>query len=231
MELMSPRFADNPLLQQILDDPDTGTVKLQPGSPADAVTPVQRALLDLRWPAEVVPPVPLEGFDDGDFGQNTENTVLTYKRCFRVVFPGTTSIDGLVGPRTLWLLDKHISWYDSLLAEVDTFIADLQAGGAAIVPGDATKAIRQAALKRNVAIDGVQAAVFTSRSTPPVLVRSPVLEAYLDRVRAFGAPIAEERDGPDGTREQEFEFGVLRHDPATGAVARAGDEVLPDLVF
>ena len=231
MELMSPRFAGNPLLQQILDDPDTGTVKLQPGSPADAVTPVQRALLDLRWPAEVVPPVPLDGFDDGDFGQNTENTVLTYKRCFRVVFPGTASIDGLVGPRTLWLLDKHITWYDSLLTEVDTKIAELQAAGASIVTGDASKAIRQAALKRSVTVDGVEAAVFTSRSTSPVLVRTPILEAYLDRVRAFGAPIADERDGPDGTREQEFEFGVLSHDPATGAVARVGDEVLPDLVF
>jgi hypothetical protein len=231
MEFMSPRFAGNPLLQQILDDPDTGAVKLQAGSPADAVKPVQTALLDLRWPAEAVPPVPLQGFDDGDFGQNTQNTVLTYKRCFRVVFPGAPTIDGLVGPRTLWLLDRHITWYDSLLTEVDTKIADLQAGGANIVIGDATKAIRQAALKRNVTVDGALGAVFTSRTTPPVLVRSPILEAYLDRVRAFGAPLSQEQDGPNGTREQEFEFGTLSHDPATGVVSRVGDEVLPDLVF
>jgi hypothetical protein len=230
MDFMSPRFSGNPLLQQILDDPDTGTLKLQDNSPADAVRPVQRALLDLRWPLEVVPPVPLEGFDDGDFGQATLNTVLTYKRCFRVLFPGDGSIDGLVGPRTLWLLDKHITWYDSFLAEVDARIADLQAAGTNVVVGDATKAIRQAALKRNVTVDGVAGAVFISRGTAPVLVRSPVLEAYLDRVRAFGAPVAEERDGPDGTREQEFEFGVLSHDLATGTVTRLGDEVLPDLV-
>lgn len=231
MEFLSPRFAGNALLQQILDDPDTGTVKLQQGSPADAVTPVQKALLDLRWPAEAVPPVPLDGFDDGAFGTNTENTVLAYKRCFRVVFPGDHVIDGYVGPRTLWLLDKHITWYDSLLTEVDGFIADLQASGAAVVPGDATKAIRQPALKRDVTVDGVPAAVFNSRDTEPVLVRSPILGAYLDRVRSFGAPVSEEQDGPDGTREQVFQFGTLRHDPATGQVSRIDAEVLPDLVF
>lgn len=231
MEFLSPRFAGNALLQQILDDPDTGTVKLQPGSPADAVRPVQKALLDLRWPAEVVPPVPLAGFDDGAFGGNTESTVLAYKRCFRVVFPGASAIDGFVGPRTLWLLDKHITWFDSLLAEVDGFIADLQASGATVVAGDAAKAIRQPALKRAVTVDGVDAAVFNSKDTEPVLVRSPILEAYLDRVRSFGAPVSEEQDGPDGTREQLFQFGTLRHDPGTGQVFRTDGEVLPDLVF
>ena len=231
MEFLSPRFAGNALLQQILDDPDTGTVKLQPGSPADAVRPVQKALLDLRWPAEAVPPVPLAGFDDGAFGGNTESTVLAYKRCFRVVFPGAPSVDGFVGPRTLWLLDKHITWFDSLLAEVDGFIADLQAAGATVVPGNAAKAIRQPALKRDVTVDGVDAAVFNSQDTEPVLVRSPILEAYLDRVRSFGAPVSEEQDGPDGTRDQMFQFGTLRHDPGTGQVFRIDDEVLPDLVF
>jgi hypothetical protein len=231
MEFMSPRFAGNALLQQILDDPDTGTVKLQPGSPADAVKPVQKALLDLRWPAEAVPPVPLAGFDDGAFGGNTERTVLAYKRTFRVVFPGAGSVDGFVGPRTLWLLDKHITWFDSLLTEVDGFIADLAASGASVVPGDAAKAIRQPALKRDVTVDGVEAAVFNSADTEPALVRSPILAAYLDRVRSFGAPVSEEQDGPDGTRDQLFQFGTLRHDPATGQVSRVDAEVLPDLVF
>lgn len=231
MQFLSSRFTGIGLLQQILDDPDTGTLKLQQGSPAQAVKPVQRALLDLRWPAEVVPPVPTAGFDDGVFGTNTLNTVLAYKRCFRVVFPGAPSVDGFVGPRTLWLLDRHIAWYDSFLAEVDARIAELQASGASVVPGDASKAIRQAALKRSVTVDGVEGAVFTSRNTPAVLVRSPFLGAYLDRVRSFGAPVSEEQDGPDGTREQSFEFGTLRHDPATGQVFRADEEVLPDLVF
>ena len=231
MEFMSSRFAGNSVLQQILDDPDTGTVKLQQGSPAGAVKPVQKALLDLRWPAEVVPPVPLAGFDDGAFGTNTANTVLAYKRCFRVAFPGTGTIDGFVGPRTLWLLDKHITWFDSMLTEVDGKIADLQAAGATVVPGSATKAIRQPALKRDVSVDGVDGAVFTSRDTAPALVLSPILGAYLDRVRSFGAPLADEQAGPGGTREQSFQFGTLRHDPATGQVTRIDDEVLPDLVF
>lgn len=231
MEFMSQRFAGNTLLEQILNDPDTGTLKLQAGSPATAVKPVQKALLDLRWPAEVVPPVPLDGFDDGTWGTNTQNTVLTYKRCFRVVFPGDHSIDGLVGPRTLWLLDKHITWYDSFVTEIDGKIAELQASGANVVPGDAAKAVRQAAVKRDVTVDGVTGAVFTSRDTPPLLVSSPILEAYLDRVRSFGAPVSDETDGPDGTREQAFQFGTLRHDPATGQVFRVDDEVLPDLVF
>jgi hypothetical protein len=231
MEFMSPRFAGSPLLQQILDDPDTGTLKLQPGSPAEAVQPVQRALLDLRWPAEVVPPVPLAGFDDGVFGTNTQNTAVTYKRCFRVVFPGSPTIDGFVGPRTLWLLDKHITWYDSLLTEVDAKIAELQATGSTVTTGEAAKAIRQAALKRDVTVDGVAGAVFISSDTAPVLVRSPILDAYLDRVRAFGAPVSDEEDGPDGTRQQSFAFGTLRHDPVTGQVFRVDDEVLPDLVF
>jgi hypothetical protein len=231
MDFMSPRFAGNPLLQQILDDPDTGTVKLQQGSPSEAVKPVQKALLDLRWPAEVVPPVPLAGFDDGAWGTNTQNTVLAYKRCFRVIFPGSPTIDGLVGPRTLWLLDKHITWFDTLLAEADGLVAELQASGATVVPGDAGKAIRQAALKRDVTVNGVPGAVFNSKDTAPVLVSSPILEAYLDRVRSFGAPVSEEQDGPDGTREQVFQFGTLRHDPATGQVTRVDAEVLPDLVF
>lgn len=231
MNFMSARFLGNVELERILNDPDTGTVFLQSGSPPDAVSAVQQALADLRWPLEVAPPVALDNFVDGDFGQNTFNTVLTYRRCFRVVSVNDGSIDGHPGPRTLWLLDKHITWFDLLVAEVDSKIADIQAAGSVVDLGEATKAIRQAALKRNVVVDGVTGAVFVANGKVPVLVRTPILEAYLDRVRSFGAPVADERDGPDGTREIEFEFGTLRHDPATGSVFRVDDEILPDLVF
>ena len=48
-EFESPRFADDPLLVEILNDPDTGTKKLQPGSPAGSVRTLQQALFDLEW--------------------------------------------------------------------------------------------------------------------------------------------------------------------------------------
>ena len=36
LEFASPRFAGDPLLVAILNDPDTGTMKLQAGSPPDS---------------------------------------------------------------------------------------------------------------------------------------------------------------------------------------------------
>ena len=231
MQFMSARFSGDAELERILNDPDTDTAFLQTGSPVDAVRAVQQALADLRWPLEVSPPIPLENFADGAFGSNTSDTVLAYRRCFHVVSPNNGTVDGHPGPRTLWLLDKHITWFDLLLDEVDAKIAEIQAAGSAVEIGDATKAIRQAALKRNVVVDGVPGAVFAANGKVPVLVRTPFLEAYLDRVRSFGAPVQDERDGPDGTREIEFEFGTLRLDPATGSVSRVEEEMLPDLVF
>ena len=49
MQFKSPRFAGDVVLQQILDDPDTGTKKLQSGSDSSAVQKVQALLFDLDW--------------------------------------------------------------------------------------------------------------------------------------------------------------------------------------
>jgi hypothetical protein len=57
LEFKSLRFAGDPVLEEILNDPDTGTKKLQPGSDPDAVRRVQQAFFDLGWTLTVSPPV------------------------------------------------------------------------------------------------------------------------------------------------------------------------------
>lgn len=57
MEFESPRFAGDSVLEEILNDPDTGTKKLQPGSPVESVTKVQQALFELGWTSRIDTPV------------------------------------------------------------------------------------------------------------------------------------------------------------------------------
>jgi hypothetical protein len=48
MDFCSARFAGNALLEEIRDDPNTGTEKLRDNSPYDAVSPVQQAPSDFN---------------------------------------------------------------------------------------------------------------------------------------------------------------------------------------
>ena len=72
MQFDSPRFAGDALLEDILNDPDTGTKKLQKHSPADAVRKVQQALFDMNWPLRMLPPITDESvFVDGRFASRS----------------------------------------------------------------------------------------------------------------------------------------------------------------
>jgi hypothetical protein len=122
-----------PTLLAILNDPNTGTQKLQPGSPADAVLPVQQALWDLGWTFRIQPP-----FDDdsqfviGIYGPITTKTVLAYKTHYNLRFPpGDPNgfIDGFVGPTTLAHLDKGVVTLDAATNAIEAKAAELEDGG------------------------------------------------------------------------------------------------------
>jgi hypothetical protein len=79
-EFRSPRFSGDPVLEEILRDPDTGTKKLGPGSPeAESIKKVQQALFDLMWTQRIDTPVsdPSQ-FVIGIFGPITSKTVTSW---------------------------------------------------------------------------------------------------------------------------------------------------------
>jgi hypothetical protein len=116
-DFRSPRFSGDPVLEEILRDPDTGTKKLGPGSPeAESITKVQQALFDLMWTQRIDTPVsdPSQ-FVIGVFGPITTKTSLAYKQHYDIHFPPdapTGFIDHFVGPRTLDLLDEQCVLFD-----------------------------------------------------------------------------------------------------------------------
>ncbi len=122
LEFQSPRFAGDPLLLEILNDPDTGTLKLGPGSPPDSVTVVQKALWDLQWPQRVDTPITVETqFVIGTYGPVTTKAVTKFKTQYDIHFPPdapTGFIDGFTGPRTLRELDKQCVLFDPADAEL-----------------------------------------------------------------------------------------------------------------
>ncbi len=76
-EFQSPRFAGDQVLEEILNDPDTGTKKLGPGSPPDSVRRLQQALYDLAWTFKITPPVHEQrDFVVGNYGPLTTKTVV-----------------------------------------------------------------------------------------------------------------------------------------------------------
>lgn len=131
----SPRFQGNAVLQDILDDPDTGTRKLQKHSDETAVALVQEAVYDLLWalsPTGSGAYPSRSAFVDGDYGPTTERAVLEYKRHYRIVFPPGDPggfVDGFTGPRTLQKLDGHIAWRDLVRDVIDARVTAMQAAG------------------------------------------------------------------------------------------------------
>ncbi len=124
MEFLSSRFTDVPLLLEILNDPDTGEVKLGPGSDPDAVIPVQQALWDLRWVRHDNPDTTYADFVIGEYGPITSRIVTTYKQHYDLHFPPdapTGFFDEFAGPRTMGKLDLHCDLFD----EGQVFTADV----------------------------------------------------------------------------------------------------------
>ncbi len=173
-------------------------------------------------------------FADGIWGQNTETTILSYKFTFRLRFPpgsSTSILDGFAGPRTMALLDMHIVAFDAAVSAIDARIAELLGSGMVITELSRTGLLTRTRITlRRVTVDGVNAALFHHPNFGAFLVRTPILETYTDRFHVFGAPLDDEHDGPDGTREVNFQSGQIQAEPSTGAVFTGGQSD-PDLVF
>ncbi|MEU5262938.1 hypothetical protein [Amycolatopsis sp. NPDC021455] len=234
MEFSSPRFQGDQHLLDILNDPDTGQVKLGPGSPAESVLRVQQALADLLWPAQTDPPLPVDGFADGVFGAGTERTVKAYKFVFRLRFPPGQSpsiLDGFAGPRTMDLLDKHMVAFDAASVAIDERIADLTAAGSVITDQHRNGILTRTRITiRNLTLDGVAAALIHHPGLGVFLVRQPILGTYFDRFHTFGAPLGDEHDIDDATRGVDFQSGEIQVDVATGTVSTSAQGE-PDLVY
>ena len=116
-DFQSSRFAGDQLLLAILNDPDTGTLKLGPGSPPDSVKRLQQAVFDLGWTLRIDPPFPdQDQFVIGVYGPVTTKTVLAFKTHHDIHFPPsapTGFIDGFAGPRTFERLDSDCVPFDA----------------------------------------------------------------------------------------------------------------------
>lgn len=231
VEFQSPRFADDPLLVAILNDPDSGTLKLQPGSPPGSVIPLQQALCDLGWntrypEAEFADADPLV-FVDGQYGRKTTAAVLAFKQHYDIRFPPDQPgglIDGLAGPRTFAKLDPQCVLYDEAADASETRAVELgielENLARRVQPIDGTSGTVTGA--RNFAN---RSEIFYKRGVGAYEIHGPLQEAYSLGVGGGGAtgplgfPTSDEHDDDTATvRVQDFEHGTLRLDPSNNAV-------------
>ena len=234
MQFLSPRFRGDHLLESILLDPDTGQVKLGPGSPSKQVGLVQQALADLGWPQQTDPPIDVEGFADGEWGPKTEETVLAYKFVFHLRYspgPGPGILDAYVGPRTIELLDAHIAGFDFASAAMDARVAELTAAGRAVTNQRRTGLYTRTRITwRQLSIDGEESVLYHHPATGVCLVSTAIAAVHHDRPHLYGAPLGDEHDAPDGSREVNFQTGTISYDPPTGDTS-TGSMTPPDLVY
>jgi hypothetical protein len=230
----SPRFAGDPLLEEILNDPDTGTKKLGPGSPADSVMRLQKALFDLTWNEEIQPPVVDEGdFVVGNYGPRTTEAVLAFKRQYDIHFPPsapTGFIDGFAGPRTFAKLDPQCVLLDEAIVAIQDKAAELNAARIATeligTSRRGTVRIKGTSGTFTAAeIAGASGAVYFKRGLGAFEVHGNIHDAYLAADFAagpFGFPTSDEHDDGAGFRASDFETGTLRCELATGVVTPIG---------
>lgn len=234
LQFVSSRFRGDQYLETILNDPDTGQVKLGPGSPSAQIKVVQQALADLGWPEQTDPSLEAEGFADGEWGPNTEQTVLSYKFVFNLRYKtgqGPGILDGYVGPRTIELLDAHIAAFDTASAAIDARIGELTAAGVAVSGQRRTGLYTRTRVTwRQLVIDGKDAALFHHPETGVSRISVDIVPTYHDRPHIYGPPLGDEHDTADGMREVNFQTGTIAYDPATDGVF-IGSLTSPDLVY
>ena len=97
-DLASPRFALNQTLEAAFDN----EVALRQGAQGTAVRLIQDALLAMGYPLPRSPSRALPGRGDGVFGDETKAAIERFQRD-----AGAASVDGVVGPETMGLLDTH----------------------------------------------------------------------------------------------------------------------------
>lgn len=231
MAFESPRFAGNSVLEEILNDPDTGTKKLQKGSDLDAVRRVQQALFDLGWALRSNPPIPEPAiFVDGDYGPATTRVVLEYKTHYDLRYPpGDPNgfIDGYAGPRTLRKLDPQCVLLDEAAAAIDTKIAELSGSGLTMQgTGPTTIFDNSPGANRPAMIASTEGAVFYRRGVGAFEVHGAIFLAYTNEHGSaegrLGYPVTDEYENPEDPDERisDFERGSLVWSPDSGVIER-----------
>lgn len=241
LEFRSPRFAGDPLLVDILNDPDTGTKKLQAGSPPESVRTLQEALFDLTWNLKTAQPLLRERaeFVVGIYGPKTTDAVKAFKTRYGIHFPPsapTGFIDGLAGPRTLAKLDEVCVVFDACVAAIEAKAQQLIGNGVDVVitPSEhRTFPIERTSGTFTPAhIAGAAGAIFFKKGLGEASeVHGNIFDAYLPTFAGgpFGFPITDEEDVIDlpGFRASHFEHGRMRCELATGVVDQLLSETVP----
>jgi hypothetical protein len=228
MDFASPRFQGDEDLLRILNDPDTGTEKLGPGSKPAAVAALQRALFDLGWTLRTDPPFP-DGtlFVDGDFGPLTSRTVLAYKTHFGLSFPpGDPNgfIDHFAGPRTFALLDRQCVLLDASVAAIEAKAEALRAAGVDVgldmTPPATGTILGTDGAMRLAQVGGEIAALWHLAELGAFEVHGPIAEAYVARDHArgrLGFPTSDVFTEDPFVLRCDFQGGFIRHEPGTGS--------------
>jgi hypothetical protein len=237
VQFASARFDGDPVLQAILDDPDTGTQKLQSGSDPAAVTKVQQAFFDLNWlrRLDILDasgfPLPESQFVVGTYGPITTNVVTRYKRQFDIHFPPSSPtgiIDGFVGPRTLRLLDAQVALIDTAADAIETKANDLIAAGTNVTFSAGSNAEpdtlpipgTNGAKRVCDDIGGELGIIYFKAGIGAVELHGGIIFAYLEN-GGPGGPLGFPTSdvGPDGAGglQADFEHGSIGFDPSSGA--------------
>jgi hypothetical protein len=226
LEFESPRFQGDPLLLRILNDPDTGTLRLGPGDKGESVLRLQRALFDLNWTLRIDEPVLDESqFVIGQFGPKTWKTVLAYKTHHEIIFPGAATISGYAGPRTFQRLDRNCVHLDDAIAAIEAKAEDLRLGGAAVkldTTPPATRTIQGLPTAyRYAVLDDREGAIYQHAALGVFAIHGPIYTEYERHggpVSRLGSPTSDVYEANGGLRA-DFEHGALQLDPGTGTVA------------
>lgn len=231
VEFQSPRFAGDALLLDILNDPDTGTMKLGPGSPPSSVATLQDALFDLMWNLRTSEPVihDRSEFVVGIYGPKTTQAVTAFKTRYGIHFPSdpTAAIDGFAGPRTLARLDQTCVILDKCIERIATKANELISRGVDVtfdenarltLPFDGTSGSFSPAQ-----IAGTDGAIFFKNHLGEANeVHGAIYQHYLQTFvqGPLGFPITDEEDLIDlqGFRISHFEHGRIRIDMTTGVI-------------
>jgi hypothetical protein len=240
-QFQSPRFSGDAVLEDILNDPDTGTKKLGAGSPPDSVKKLQRALFDLGWTirAGVTDSAGFSltpaNFVIGIYGPATTKTVLTFKTHYDIHFPPsapTGLIDGFAGPRTLAKLDPQCVLLDEADEAIEAKADELRDDGHTVVLFTSTTSPTVhpifgtlGASREAEDIDGSTGMLFYKRGLGAFEVHGPIFDTYFASGLATGSlgfPISDVQDDGPGFQRSDFENGSLRLDESTGTVDLVG---------